>query len=169
MTNMMLQMPIPVQNRINSRRSSYRERDPLDLMVNSVPSFADLCKPSLYRIKNLTERLSLEQGENFFFEDGLKVDLIFVHRGLLQITLTMLPSERDKLEKNQRQKQNVDEYKNGFDNEQRVHDYSENDESDELDYAKAAPHEIKILIENGDYIDHIKRASKEYGLYQYEI
>ena len=97
MTNMMLlKMPMPIQGQINSRRSSFRERDPLDVMVNTVPSFADLCKPSLYRIKKLTERLHIAQGQKFFFEDGLKVDLIYVHRGLLQITLTMLPSERDR-------------------------------------------------------------------------
>ena len=46
----------------------------------------------------------------------------------------------------------------------------EHDESDELDLAfTESPHEIRILIEAGDYIDHNKRASKEFGISQYEI
>ena len=70
---------------------------------------------------------------------------------------------------------NEEQYGIGIEIDHRVDDYSrssmrEHDESDELDLAfTESPHEIRILIEAGDYIDHNKRASKEFGISQYEI
>lgn len=69
----------------------------IDHMIKQIDSFQDLCQPSIHKVRTCVDFYEIHHNNCMAFNNSMKIDFIYVVKGLLRVTLIQIMSSIDEV------------------------------------------------------------------------